>query len=238
MTIQTDTTLSLDILENRLRMSRPLHPAEAAKVRGYFGTVFSDQTLLHHHRADGRLVYDYPRVQFKVLEQSAHLIGLAEGCDLVVRLWSEADRACIDGCELPILESGLVRRRDVLGPVNETVRYCFLTPWLGLNQENHDRYSRARSDTDRQRLLERVVVGNCLSLAKSFGVRVERHLTACAADLRPRHVRLKDVPLLGFVGTFTVNFLVPDRLGIGKSVSRGFGTVERITENNRREQSC
>lgn len=31
----------------------------------------------------------------------------------------------------------------------------------------------------------------------------------------------------GFLGTFSVNFEIPDYRGIGKSVSRGFGTVLR-----------
>ncbi len=31
----------------------------------------------------------------------------------------------------------------------------------------------------------------------------------------------------GFLGTFFVNFEIPDYWGIGKSVSRGFGTVVR-----------
>ncbi len=35
--------------------------------------------------------------------------------------------------------------------------------------------------------------------------------------------------MIGFTGTFTftTNFLIPDYLGIGKSVSRGFGTVKK-----------
>ena len=35
---------------------------------------------------------------------------------------------------------------------------------------------------------------------------------------------------LGFLGTFSVNFDIPDYWGIGKSVSRGFGTIERVDE--------
>ncbi len=38
---------------------------------------------------------------------------------------------------------------------------------------------------------------------------------------------LKGTPMLGFLGTFSVNFAIPDYWGIGKSVSRGFGTVKR-----------
>jgi len=32
-----------------------------------------------------------------------------------------------------------------------------------------------------------------------------------------------NIPMLGFLGTFSVNFEIPDYWGIGKSVSKGFG---------------
>ena len=38
--------------------------------------------------------------------------------------------------------------------------------------------------------------------------------------------------MLGFLGTFSVNFEIPDYWGIGKSVSRGFGTVKREQREN------
>jgi Cas6b C-terminal domain len=72
----------------------------------------------------------------------------------------------------------------------------------------------------------RVLVGNCLSLAKSFGQHVHCRLAAETPGLRSRNCRLKGVPMIGFLGTFRINFLIPAWLGIGKSVSRGFGTVE------------
>jgi len=39
------------------------------------------------------------------------------------------------------------------------------------------------------------------------------------------NVSLKGVAMMGFKGSFAVNFNLPDYIGIGKSVSRGFGTV-------------
>ena len=36
--------------------------------------------------------------------------------------------------------------------------------------------------------------------------------------------------MAAFRGWFGINFLLPARLGIGKSVSRGFGTVEPLEE--------
>ena len=49
----------------------------------------------------------------------------------------------------------------------------------------------------------------------------------CDVQVRIRKSRLKDVNVMVFIGSFCVNFLIPDYLGIGKSVSRGFGAVRR-----------
>lgn len=220
----------VDVVEYGLRLSRSLAPGEATLLRGYFGSAFADETLLHHHNADGSLLYDYPRVQFKVLDRTAHLIGIAEGADLVTRLWGEVDAARIGEEELPVFESTLARRREALGEAAATITYQLRTPWLGLNQDNHRAYEADRSPEGRRALLARILVGNCLSLAKSFGNRVGTRLSADAGGLRPSITRLKGIAMLGFLGTFRVNFHIPDRAGIGKSVSRGFGTVERVRE--------
>jgi CRISPR-associated endoribonuclease Cas6 len=218
----------LDVIDYRLKLARPLNPAEATHLRGYFGSIYTDEVQLHHHQRDGTLLYEYPRVQFKVLEQAAHLIGIGEGSELVTRLWAEVEKARIRDEELPILEGSLVRRRDPLGEWQEPISYQFRTPWLGLNQDNHARFVRLRNREEQWSLLDRVLVGNCLSIAKSFGIRVRCHLTADATALRRVETRLKGVPMLGFLGTFRINFLLPDWIGIGKSVSRGFGTLQQL----------
>jgi hypothetical protein len=238
MGFKTLVATYFDITEYRIRFSRPLWPHEATLLRGYFGSAFADEVLLHHHHADGCLHYDYPRVQSKVLNKTAHLIGLGEGCAVVMRLWAEVDQARIGTEELPVLESGLTRRRELLGETDEPVTYRFRTPWLGLNQDNHRRYESLGDVGERKALLERVLVGNCLSLAKSLGHRVRAHLSADASGLQPVRARLKGVPMLAFRGTFRINFLLPARLGIGKSVSRGFGTVEPLANPRGGRAAC
>lgn len=226
----------MQITEYRLRLSRPVAPGEATLLRGYFGNVFDDEVLVHHHRTDGSLHYDYPRVQFKVIDRTARLIGIADGGAVVQRLWKEVDHARLGGEELPILEGSLGRRDEPFGETVEPVGYRFVTPWLGLNQENHRKYETAESDAERQDLLGRVLIGNCLSFAKAFGHRVTRRLAPEISGLRVRTCRLKGVPMIGFEGLFRVNFLIPAWLGIGKSVSRGFGTTEPTT--NGKEGQC
>jgi hypothetical protein len=218
----------IEITEYRLRLSRPLVPAEANKLRGYFGSAYESEVLLHHHNPDGSLRYDYPRIQFKVLEKMAHLIGIAEGGPLVERLWAEVDKAQIGIEELPVLEGTLIKRRELFGENAQEINYCFQSPWLALNHDNHQAYLLAKQASERQTLLERILVGNCLAIAKSLEHRVSLRLTADVRGLRETQARLKGMAMLAFVGSFRINFSLPSRIGIGKSVSRGFGTIERV----------
>ena len=104
------------------------------------------------------------------------------------------------------------------------IAYEFQSPYLGLNQENYEAW-RHMSTSERSRLLERVLIGNLLSLSKAIGLNVSIRLRA-ETDLVPSGFEeLKPgLSLLGFQGSFRVNFLLPQRWGIGKSSARGFGT--------------
>jgi hypothetical protein len=220
----------LDLVDYRLRFPRPISLGEATHLRGFFGRAFADEVMLHHHEQGGRLRYSYPKVQFKVIDQTAHLIGLAEGAELVTKLWAEVDQAQIGAEILPVLEASLSRRNEHLGEAETTILYRFRTPWLGLNQENHAKYESESDRIVRKALLDRMLIGNCLSLAKGFGHTVQARIAADCRDLREVHAGLKGVAMIGFVGNFRVNFHIPHHAGVGKSVSRGFGTAEQVVD--------
>jgi hypothetical protein len=103
--------------------------------------------------------------------------------------------------------------------------YVFQTPYLALNQDNFQNWE-GSNEVERKRLLSRIVVGNLLSLSKAIGLHVAERLRA-EVDLRPCGFQtLKPgIELLGFLGSLRTNFQLPERWGIGKSSSRGFGTL-------------
>lgn len=216
------------VTEYRLKLSRELRRGEVPRFRGFFGREFAEQILLHHHREDGSLLYDYPRIQFKVLDCQAVLIGLEEGSDVLTQLWLEVDQAKLGSENLQVQEASIQKCRVVFGEREEMVTYRFLSPWLALNQKNARRYCDSDNSVERFRLLESIIVGNCLSFAKSFRYTVNMRLWANCSQLRPVFARLKGVPMQGFLGTFRINFLLPDLIGLGKSVSRGFGVIRRL----------
>ena len=79
-----------------------------------------------------------------------------------------------------------------------------------------------------EELLEKILIGNIQSMSKSLGYTVLASIEAKIIELKEVQRKLKGNPMLGFLGTFSVNFEIPDYWGIGKSVSRGFGTGKKL----------
>ncbi|MEW6754546.1 MAG: CRISPR-associated endonuclease Cas6 [Candidatus Latescibacterota bacterium] len=216
------------VTEYHLRLTRELRACEATQLRGFFGRAFSEHKLLHQHGADGKPIYEYPRVQFKVFQRQAVLIGLGEGSTLLDELWPQVDHVRLQGEELGVREATLRKRQEPFGESDELVTYRFITPCLALNETNVRRYRGQESPAARQQVLDEIVVGNCLAFAKVLSHRVQDWLTGdCSRLHRVQDSRVRGMWWQSFMGLFRVNFVLPDHVGLGKWVSRGYGTLVR-----------
>jgi hypothetical protein len=216
---------SIEVGIVRFKFSRPILTGEASLARGFFGKLFSDKVLSHHHLLDeGRLLYRYPLVQYKALWGELLVIGIEEGVELIGH-FAHLESIMFDSEELTVLEAHFQHYNEELGAFGQQMKYQFLTPWLALNEENVKVYYRYRSSFKKiQELLSRILVGNILSMTKGLNYTVKDRIYA-EVKVKECRCSLKKNPMLGFVGEFTINFKLPDYIGLGKSVSRGFGTI-------------
>jgi hypothetical protein len=221
----TVTQNSIQMSECRLRLVRPVETHEAPYMRVFFGRKFEDEVLMHNHDSEGRLIYEYPRVQLKVLDRTAVLIGINEGSQLLQRLWLDIDPTTLGSKDLEVLETQFETRQEQISVTAEPLEYRFSTPWLALNPKNFQSYVGSRNQRFRKDELSRILVGNCLGLAKSLGIRFADHIAADCRGLTSIKTLVNGNGMIGFVGKFSVNLTIPEHLGLGKSVSRGFGTV-------------
>jgi hypothetical protein len=198
---------------------------EAPPLRGFFGRALADAVFTHSHDADGKLIHEYPRIQFKAIHSTAILLGIGEGSRLLERLWPEIDHATLGGEEFEVLDSSLETRPETIEACVDPITYRFATPWLALNRKNFRNYTGSRNQGFRKSELSRILVGNCLGLAKSLGIRFREQIHADGRKLTSIKTSLRGNPMVGFVGRFTVNLRLPELIGLGKSVSRGFGAV-------------
>jgi hypothetical protein len=214
----------MNLAKLRLQFSKELHPPQAAQVRGAVGNLYPNTPLLHHHQGD-QLLYLYPRVQFKTEKGAAIILGIEEGCALVTELNESLEQLQVGEEALRITSRNLSVQNSQFAPTDVPVGYTFATPWFALNKKNFQRYKRSTLQ-QRQDLLNRILVGNVLSMAKGLGTVVNARLEA-DVHVREKPVRFKGNQMLCFRGRFRINCAMPDYVGIGKSVSRGFGTILR-----------
>ena len=207
-----------------LASTRPIH-GTSSELRGFFATRFTEYSLLHQHSAD-RLIYSYPLVQYKMIDGAPMVIGINDGAEVLKQVYDKYDEIKLGEEVYEIVEKGISVRNQEFGISDKIHSYEFATPWLALNQDNYLKYYGLCSREERQEFLRKTLIGNLLSMSKSLDYQVPDKIK-CDVLVKTRKSRLKDVNVMTFIGGFCANFLIPDYLGIGKSVSRGFGAVRR-----------
>lgn len=209
----------------------------ADKLRGFFASQFGEYTLIHQHLTDNELLYKAPLIQYKIFDGKPFVLGINEGAEVLQKIHEDIDYLKIGHSEYQIKEKSIVIKTDYFGTASNDLSYSFLTPWLALNEKNYEKYQKLGTWAKKKELLESILVGNLISMSKSLGYTVPEPIRAKVIKLREVPTKLKSTPMLGFLGTFSVNFEIPDYWGIGKSVSRGFGTVVKTDKQRTDSQN-
>lgn len=206
-----------------------LNPSQIHKFRGFIGNLFRDYDMLHNHDPiTGKLIYRYPLIQFKLINGIPAIIAVTDkAVELFSLLFLKLNEVVIEDLKIPVFEKDLYIEDVTIRYANETFMYEFMSPWLALNQKNFRRYTESESKSEKANILRQTLIGNILSMSKGLGYTVPAPVEASIIEMKEVPARLKGTPMLGFLGTFSVNFEIPDYWGIGKSVSRGIGTVIR-----------
>jgi hypothetical protein len=185
--------------------------------------------LLHNHFVDGSSRYAYPLVQYKVIRNEPILIGLGDGADLLAELFLKTKELNINGTVYPLFSKEIKHIQMKIGMTEQSTNYRFETAWMALNQHNHQIFRNTDQVFD-SGFLEKVLIGNILSFFKAFKHFFDKDeiVQVRFNVVTYRSAKFKGNDMATFFGQFTTNVLLPDLIGLGKSVSRGFGTIQRI----------
>lgn len=198
------------------------------KLRGYFAEQFGEQSdLWHNHREDGKVIYRYPLIQYKVISGQPMVIGMGEGALLLTEHFLEVRELQLDERRYIIHSKQIESRQVPVGANGQLYTYEFQSPWFALNQKNYRLYQEA-DEAGRQALLQKLLAEHILALFKGIGHWEEQHVMAAPPLLRPLSAKFKNRSMLMFTGSFAVNVLLPDYAGLGKSVARGYGTIKKV----------
>ncbi|MBN1950842.1 MAG: hypothetical protein JW801_06535 [Bacteroidales bacterium] len=187
--------------------------------------------LFHHHLTDTSYLYKYPLIQYKNIRKQPTLICIGEGVDEIHKYFEKSEWDIeVNGRKLEMKIARLDMNQFNIQVWDKLFRYSIVN-WVALNQENYQKYLALEKMTDKIAFLERTLKGNIISFAKGIGWDVDKQIDLNITNMRDcRLVKVKDQRFMGFNLDFSANVFLPDFIGLGKSVSKGFGTIKSIRD--------
>lgn len=210
-----------------------LKPYEIPAFRGAIARKAGlENELFHNHRPEGGFIYSYPLIQYKTFKGHPTLLCIDQGIDEIHHFFSQKNWTLnISGENLPMKIHSMDMHQYTMQVWKKEFHYN-IRNWIALNQNNYQEYKGIDSLSEKLVYLEKKLIGNIISFAKGIEWDINRQIEVKISELhRVKQVKVKDQKLLGFDLDFKSNVFLPNSLGLGKSVSLGYGTVMMKKQN-------
>jgi len=203
---------------------------ESFEIPAFRGAIIEkagrDSTLFHNHLGDGNFLYKYPMIQYKTIGGRPSIVCIDMGVDEIHKYFENRDWSIkISDRHLEMKIYQLHMNQFVMQVWDKKWFYTIYN-WIALNQENYQKYNAMESLTEQIAFLENTLKGNILSFAKGIDWEVDKSIELSIKQItNAKPVKLKGHKVLGFTLDFYCNVFIPNYIGLGKSVSLGYGVV-------------
>ena len=194
------------------------------QVKGVMMNQFPNEEIVPMLDGSYRQKFLYPRVQVKILNEQIYIVGINEGVDSIKAIAKKMDFLDFGNITFQVLDNEIEEHKNRFQPVSKLIRYRFVTPWVALNQTTGYRY-RNLNNAGRVNFLNRLLGQNIVFMAREMGMELEKNIftKVTLSSLFPRQVDENNWG--AFDGEFRANFVLPNYLGIGNGITRGYGTL-------------
>jgi len=215
----------LPVFTLTLEPANPLH-FSIDELRSFLYKKSTEYTRLHKD-STSRFIHRYPIVQCKQIKSTLMVIGVGQGAGLLQEIAGGAKEFRFGDTISIISGRDQEIRNETFGNSDKIHTYEFLTPWLALNQQNAKKFYDLKGKPERDAFMKSILSGHLTTLAKSIDYDLPAPLS-CESRVRFKRERIHHENVMVFLGTFRTNLTIPDYLGVGLSVSQGFGTIRSI----------
>lgn len=200
---------------------------------GFINAVGKEHAIFHNHSPNG-YIYKYPLVQYKIYKKNLpSILCIEQGVDEIYHFFNKKDWTIdIQGTKHR-LNVDQLNLYDAFFRVITTQKQYKIFNWLALSQHNYYEYILARSLKQKITQLEKILIGNILSMAKGLDWFIDKKITLEIDNIdKINLIKFKNNTLMAFDVTFHANVILPNNIGLGKGVSNGFGVLRKITQKS------
>lgn len=216
----------------RIAFAPEISAVELPLFRGaVVAAVGRSHVLFHNHQEEG-FRYAYPLIQYKRQYHKPVLICLDEGADSIHTLFQQRVHQLRLGQRHIALDIEAINLREITLQVWDRAFRYRIHHWLALHGPVYLDYRKKTNDAERTQLLESILRGNILSMAKGLNWFIERRVEVrIQRVLGTRVVDFKDTQMSAFDVEFECNVLLPSGIGLGKGAALGYGILSTLKTN-------
>ncbi len=210
----------------RLITDKPVKKT-AYQVKGVFMKQYPNSPVIPMLDGRYRDEFLYPRVQVKILNEQIYLVGIKDGADPVLEMTKELELLNFGNITFNILDIDIEESIDQFKHVDQLLRYRFVSPWVALSKNTQKRYKFLKNK-DRIAFLNRLLGQNIVFLAREMRVDLnEKVFTKLRLNsLFPKPAYENNWG--SFSGEFQTNFVLPNYIGLGNGITRGYGAIHGL----------
>ncbi len=210
----------------RLITDKPVKKT-AYQVKGVFMKQYPNSPVIPMLDGRYRDKFLYPRVQVKILNEQIYLVGIKDGADPVLEMIKDFELLNFGNITFNISDVDIEESIDPFKHVDQLLRYRFVSPWVALSKNTQNRYKFLKNK-DRTAFLNRLLGQNIVFLAREMGVDLnDKVYTKLKLNsLFPKPVYENNWG--SFSGEFQTNFVLPNYIGLGNGITRGYGAIHGL----------
>lgn len=208
-----------------------IKPYEIPALRGAIVEKVGKENIIFHNHLKNAFLYRYPLIQYKHISGKPALVCIEYGVDEIHKFFEKPDWSVKVGDKWLNMKIYRLLMNQFNMQVWETLFHYQVHNWVALNQDNYKRYIQIENEKEKIVLLERMLIGNIISFAKGIEWNIEKKIMlSITSPLKSATVSLKGQKVFGFNVSFKTNVFLPNYIGLGKSVSLGFGMVKQLSK--------
>ena len=210
----------------RLSTDKPVRKTPY-QVKGVFIKKHASELITPMLDGTYRKKFSYPRVQVKILNEQIYIIGIKEGVEPVLSIPDKIKELDFGNITFEINDFEEETLQQQFISSGSIVKYSFLTPWAALNHVTGNKY-RSTSFKKKVSYLNRLLGNNLIFLSKEMGVPMEKGIYTKVEipNLHPKSI--DDNKWKSFKGEFKTNIILPNYIGLGNGITRGYGTISGL----------
>lgn len=210
-----------------IKFTAEIRQSEIPLFRGAINAILEENhSILFHNHTDDGFRYSYPLIQYKRIGGKAAIMCVGEGTEVIGEFFSRQELSLQIGKRSIVCEvDEIVAKYHNITITEELIPYR-IRKWVPFNSENYETYMKAKGIVEKYQILEKIMTGNILSMAKGLEMTIETPLCVKLEEIIDTYnITFKGIKMMSFDLDFMANITMPDFLGLGKGVSHGFGNI-------------